>query len=304
MMNKIVVPHLFEIETRVSNIYGFSLFDLAGHQKSLPFQLNNNYLKQGETYFYEINKNIDFPERFDAFYRWYSLADKRIYYQRSIMGNISLKLEYDLVENRIIVNPAYHHLVRFELGNIWPAGKILANFIIDDLQNLGFGTFHGMAFRFKNRVICVFAPGGNFKTPLIKALMTRGAEYISGDKIIIKDGDVYFLPPLKSDKIPLDYDKMVIYKYKITDVFFVFRSKSGICKDLKSIDVVNSYLNSFSLFNFLGTGWALNFRRIINKSQYINDWYNFLGFEKIKNVKLIKEENFKDLVNLFLKKLI
>jgi len=303
MVSKVVIPHLFEIKTRASNIYGFTLFDLSGHQKNPAFQLNDNYPKPSKTYFYEISKDINLPKKFEAIYRWYLLSDQKIYYQRPIIKNFSFKLRYDLHFNRLTVSPAYHHLIRFELGNIWPPGKILANFIADDLQKLGFGAFHGIALKFKNKVVCVFAPGGNFKTPLLKAAMAQGAEYISGDKIIIKDGDVYFLPPLKSDEISINCEKITAYKYKITHVFFIFRSGNATCQHLKNSARINSYLNVFNLFNFLGTGWALNFRRMIDTDKFTNDWYNFLNLRRVRNIKLIKEENFSDLINLFLKEL-
>ena len=302
-MNKVIVPHLFEIKTEVQNIYGFFFFELSNLTGRTFPPVKNNCPKPAKMYAYEMSNRINLPKKFEAMYRWYQLNDQKIYYKRPIVGNFSLKLMYDLLLNKLVVSPGYHHFVRFELGNIWPPGKILSNFIAYDLQKLGFGIFHGMALKFKNKVVCVFAPGANFKTPLLKALMDQGADYISGDKMIIKNGYVHFIPPLTSDKISLDYEKITIYKHKITDVFFVFRSKNVIYKNLSNINTINSYLNVFSMFNFLGTGWALNFRRMVDIDMFINDWYNFLGFKEIQNVKLIRQEKFKDLASLFFKEL-
>ncbi len=280
-MYNISIPYLFEIKTNNLNMPGFYLFDFS-QQKGNSYLSTDKSAKANLNYTYEVMANIEIPVKFDAKYAWYLLNDNKIYYERPILNKISLNLIYDLNNKKMQVSPLYHSAVRFELGNIWPAGKILANYILYDLQKIGFGTFHGMAFNYKGKTVCVFAPGNNYKTSLLRYFISKGAEYISGDKLIIKNGYVYFIPPLKDDKITMDVRNIKTYRHSIDYIFFVQRSKSQLCMDLNNVKIIESYLQSFNIFNFLGSGWALNFRKIIDKYVPINNWFTFTGVNNVK----------------------
>lgn len=301
-MYNISIPHLFEIKTNNLNMSGFYLFDFK--QQNCNLYLNPDKLaKTNLSYAYEVMANIEIPVKFDAKYAWYLFNDNKIYYKRPILNKVSLNLIYDLKNKKMQVSPFYHSVIRFELGNIWPAGKILANYISYDLQKIGFGTFHGTSFKYKEKTVCVFAPGGNYKTSLLKYFISKGAEYVSGDKLIIKDGYVYFLSPLKDDKIIIDFRNIKTYRHKIDYIFFIQRSKSQLCVDLNDVKIIESYLQSFNIFNFLGSGWALNFRKIIDKYIPINNWFEYVGINNVRHLKVIKEENFENLINIISKEL-
>lgn len=294
-MHTIEVPYLFKVLTKCSNIYCFSFFPLHNLKSNRIVRVMSKlkgYPQPVVRYIYEMNNAIRIPDSFDAIYRWFLLNDGIIYYERPLFANISLKFKYDIKRRKMSVCPLYHYLIRFEVGNIWPPGKILANFISYDFHKRQFGTFHGIALKYNESVVCIFAPGGNFKTPLLKFLLNCGGEYIGGDKLMIKEGEIYFLP---TDDISPNYQRVSEYKHKITHIVFLQRSKKSLCKELKNRHIINSYLSVFRMINFLGTGWALNFRLMLDSYISVTDWYHFLKLKGIKRFVLLKGSSFDEL---------
>lgn len=284
----IEIPYLYNLRTEEKDINGFLFFELKNLKNNFEkFNFRNNFDKylDVETYKYVLNNNIQIPKKFDLKYRWFYIKDEKIYYQRNFFKDLSFKMIYDFKEKKLETNYFFHKLIRFETGNIWPTGKILSNYIIYDLEKKGLVTFHGVAFKFKGKNFCVFAPGGNCKTPILKKIIQAGGEYICGDKVIIKDGKVYFTPPALGDQISIKDPSFI---NEIDHIFFVQFSSEKELKDIQSIQIINSYLDSFNIFNFLGSGWALNILKIWDKYPGVKDWYSFLSLNKVKSFKLIR----------------
>jgi hypothetical protein len=259
---KIDIPGLFSLSSSVSKIKGFTLFD--ADFDNLKDYVSGN-LDDKPHYTYQVGTPEELVGTSEFTYRWLSKKEDFIYYNRPLFPGVSLKYSYNIKKREFIANSLYHHLVSFEFGNIWSTGKVLSNIFVYDLAKKGFETFHGMAFEYKGKVVCMLSPGGNYKSPLLRYMIKKGATYISGDKLIIKDGRVYYVPPLPSEKLTVEEGRYKETSYQITHVFFAFFADSDSCTSLKDRLLMRSYLNTYSMFNFLGTGWMTNMQMLLDR---------------------------------------
>ncbi|KKS07490.1 hypothetical protein A3K01_02635 [candidate division WWE3 bacterium RIFOXYD1_FULL_43_17] len=270
-------PNLFELSTKSGRINGFYFFDVDKDSIANYDDVARNTHSMQSKYTYEVSNKIIIPNSFKIKYRWFLVDNCCVYYFRKFLG-IPLKLQYNYKTRKMLVNFFYHLLIRFEIGNIWPTGKILSNFITYDLQKQGFGIFHGISFKVNNKTFCIFAPGGNFKTPLLNSVLKYGGFYISGDKVVIRSCTSFFVPPFNNDvKLPFKPET----ESRIDHVIF---ATLGDCyletKNLQE-DEINNYLNLYNVLNFLGNGWALNALQLLENSNSVSDWYSSLNLNKV-----------------------
>jgi hypothetical protein len=103
-----------------------------------------------------------------------------------------LHLRYDTRSNAIIYN-RNHRLIPFGIGGIFPPGEFIADLITYHLFLKGIITIRGIAYTYKEKTICITAPGCNGKTHFLDSMLKKGATYIAEDLLVIDtvNGTVY-----------------------------------------------------------------------------------------------------------------
>jgi|GEM_PF-4384416 len=283
------VPNLFELYSSGDRINDLCFFICTKRECENQYPLKKYVTGTEKKYTYEIVNDIKVPEFFELKYRWFYVNKSVVYYRRNVMG-IPLKFSYDSNSGKMFVNRFYHHLIKFELGNIWPSGKVLSNFICNDLQKVGYGIFHGVSFKKDGCTFCLFAPGGNYKTSLVKKLLSSGACYIAEDKVVLKDCKSFFVPTVSGSEIK--YSNIALSSSIDYVIFANLSDRNELCKDL-SVEDIDTYLDIYNVFNFLGKGWALNALQLYEKHAQPKSWYENL---KLSHVKGFYRLSFKDII--------
>src|SRR2546429_1384206 len=245
-----IIPDLVSIESSVKTIRGSYFF------KELNLCPITN---QKNRFHYKLNlqNNVYVPTKYDFRNGYYFKNGSYWYYQRTLFKNITLKLKFDPREKTFYFNRLYH-LIPFEIGGIFPAGKHIADLINLDLSLSGFDVIRGLAFRYQEQVICCVIPSFNGKTSLMKKILESGGEYIAEDILVInhRDSTVYPTPPIGDNygrKINSELRDEAIKKrlkkgQKINKMYLLHNSTSSNEKNLGGIDFFNYFMMNSLLF--------------------------------------------------------
>lgn len=175
-MYKNLIPELVSVQTKEKTIKGFSF------SEDFDFY---PIVEKKNPYHYKIEiADVKVPSTYGFRHGYYTKSKNQWYYRRNIVGNISLKFSYSNQNKIFTVNKAYA-LIPFEFGGIMPAGRHISDLINLDLFLDDYVMFRGCAVRYKNKNICIIAPGYNGKTSFVRALIEEGGEYIAEDILIL-----------------------------------------------------------------------------------------------------------------------
>lgn len=253
-MYKNLIPELVSLETEQKAIKGFS------------FSENFNFypaLEKKSKFHYRISiDDIKIPSTYSFRHGYYLKSGELWYYHRKLPIGTSLKFVFDKAQKAFTFNRAYGY-IPFELGGIIPVGRHISDLINLDLFLADYIMFRGCAVRYKNKTICIIAPGHNGKTSLVKTLIEDGGEYIAEDILVLnlKEGFAfatsnYIKHFAKSSNRELgnilNKEKIVSEQVKIDKLFLVQSSteKDYVAKNKNLYDYIN--LNSlFFLSNNL-----------------------------------------------------
>lgn len=210
-MYKNIVPGLISLDALFGRLPGFYYSDNF-----------NSYLgvRKKSRFHYRIfvNDKIQVPRRYDFRDAFFLKLNNKWYYQRKL-GPINLKFCFDPAERTFSFNRSYL-LVPFLIGDVFPVGLVISDFINLDLFLAGMTTFKGCAYHYNQKNICVLAPSNNGKTTLIKEVLRRGGRYIAEDIVL------------------LDLANSIIYPNDIRVNLFAKRADKWL-KDLRREEQVN-----------------------------------------------------------------
>lgn len=175
-MYKNITPSLISLETNLKNLKGFYLSD------NFSFYPEINY-KNPFHYQAILDDQIKIPTIYDFKNGYFFKKDNCWYYQRKIK---SFELNFCLdLKKRIFRFNRLYSLVPFEVGHIFPVGRHLSDLINLELFLTDYLVFRGCAFIYKEKTICLIAPGLNGKTTLIAKMVKKGCQYLTEDILII-----------------------------------------------------------------------------------------------------------------------
>lgn len=176
-MYKSIVPELVSFDTKLDFV------DAITYSEDFNFY---KPVKKPAKFHYKIkvDNNIYFPEVYD-FKNGYFYKNKDDWYYRRDLKFFTLKLKYAEKEKTFYFNSIYS-LVPFEIGHIFPVGRLIRDFIDLDLFQKGYLTIlGGFTINYKGKIISIVGPSMNGKTTLLKRIIEDGGHYISEGPIII-----------------------------------------------------------------------------------------------------------------------
>ncbi|MFA6073860.1 MAG: hypothetical protein WC758_07135 [Candidatus Woesearchaeota archaeon] len=209
-MYKNISPGLISFDTLLTKLPGFYYSD--------NFNSYSKTEKRSQFHYRVfIDDDIVIPREYDFRDAFFIKSKSKWYYERKL-GSISLKFCFDPTKKTFSFNRIYT-LIPFVIGNIFPVGLHIADFISLDLFLAGVTTFKGCAFNYNHRNVCVLAPSNNGKTGLIRKVLKKGGKYIAEDILL------------------LDLQKNIVYPNYIRSSLFARKTGKWL-KDLRSEELI------------------------------------------------------------------
>lgn len=209
-MYKNITPGLISFDTFLTKLPGFYYSD--------NFNSYPETRKRGKFHYrVRINNDIKIPKEYD-FRDAFFIKSKNIWYYERKLGPISLKFCFDPSKKTFSFNRIYA-LVPFLIGDIFPVGLHISDFINLDLFLAGITTFKGCAYNYNNKNVCILAPSNNGKTRLIEKVLEKNGRYIA------------------EDIIPMNLQKNIVYPNSIRTNIFAKKADKWL-KDLRREELV------------------------------------------------------------------
>ena len=174
-MYKNIIPGLLSFDTELKALNGFYFSD--------NFDFYNNIKKKSNFHYkLSIDSKLQISDKYDFRNGFYFRNLESYYYHHGL----NLKFKYDYINKEFVFNKFYS-LIPFEIGRIFPVGKVIADIIDLDLFLDGYIIFRAsFCFQYKGQNIGIIAPSFNGKTTFLeKILNNKNARYISEDNLII-----------------------------------------------------------------------------------------------------------------------
>ena len=175
-MYKNIVPGLISFDTTLNKLRGSYYSD------------NFNYyseVKKRSRFHYRvfIDDDIKIPQKYDFKDAFFIKSENRWYYERKL-GPIKLKFCFDPAKKTFSFNRIYT-FIPFPIGDIFPVGLQISDFINLDLFLSGITSFKGCAFNYNHENMCVLAPSNNGKTRLLEKVLEKNGRYIAEDVVLL-----------------------------------------------------------------------------------------------------------------------
>lgn len=209
-MYKNITPGLISFDT--------SLTKLPGCYYSDNFNSYSKISKRSQFHYRVfINDDITIPQKYDFRDAFFIKSKNKWYYNRKL-GPINLKFCFDPAKKTFSFNRIYT-LVPFLIGDVFPVGLQISDFINLDLFLAGITTLKGCAYNYNHKNVCVLAPSNNGKTRLIEKVLEKNGRYIAEDIVL------------------LDLQKNIVYPNSIRSNIFAKKADKWL-KDLHSEELV------------------------------------------------------------------
>lgn len=176
-MYKNIIPGLVSLETKLNNLNGFYFsekFDFFGK------------IEKVNIFHYKIiiDNNIKISSEYDYINGHFFKKDNCWYYLRKI-GFITFKFCFDENSNTFIFN-RFFLLLPFEIGHIFPIGRLIADFIHLHLFLKGYLVFFGsIAINYNDKNIFMICSSGIGKTSFINSSLNKGVKLISEGLVVV-----------------------------------------------------------------------------------------------------------------------
>lgn len=188
-----ILPGLVTIESNTNHLPDFllsqnlSFFSTSG-QASLHYKVF-------------FGDSIQIPKVWDARIGNYVMNGSRIFYNRSLIGELGFRFSYDMKTRTFCFNPLYryHHV---NIGDIFTIGRHLFHAIEVDLAIHDLFILLGAVVSKRDNTPVFLAPNGNEKTTFVNGAIDRGYAYVAENffAIDIHSHKIYGVGPMLSNK--------------------------------------------------------------------------------------------------------
>ena len=185
-MYKNIVPGLISFDTKLNFVHGINYSEDFNFYKPVKKPAKFHYK-------ISVNNNISTPVSFDFRNGYFMKFGHCWYYERNLRF-FKLKFCFDEEKKEINFDQCYSRFP-FEVGHIFPVGRLIRDFIELDLFQKGYLTFvGGFTVKYQGKIISIVGPSMNGKTTLLKKVIKNGGHYISEGPIIINIKNNHVFP--------------------------------------------------------------------------------------------------------------
>ncbi|MCR4329295.1 MAG: hypothetical protein NUV65_01995 [Candidatus Roizmanbacteria bacterium] len=242
-MYSTIIPELVSIDTNTTKIPGFYL------SEKLHFYPQS---KKKSRFHYTIKQDnsIIIPQTFDTRSGYYLSHNNSWYYERRTPFG-TLKFHYNTDKKEFYFNKLYS-FIPIEIGNIFPAGRHIANLIGLELFLSGFIIIRACAFSKDGITYLLIAPGLNGKTSIVNAAIQNNGNYVAEDLAVFDFSHKCIYPTSPKTNFgrtindsllkTLDVNQTTQIKSKANTIIFYQKSHTEVANTKTFLDYV--FMNS------------------------------------------------------------